>query len=255
MKGNISVIAFKTDIPVIGDFRAKDIAAGGQGAPLVPFADEKIFKKTVPRCIQNIGGISNVTVLSPDYPTFAFDNAPGNMLIDFYTSKFFGKPFDKDSQFAKQGHVDEKFLNALLSEKYYAKKPPKSTGRELFNDVYAEKMLEFSNGNGFDVVRTATELTARVIYESYEKFVFPKVLPEQIVLGGGGAQNPLLKERLQSYCGKIPVLTHEDFKIDNKHKEALAFAMLGLAFYLGQSGNVPSCTGALKPVVLGKIAY
>lgn len=252
--GDISVIAFKTGIPVIGDFRAKDIAAGGQGAPLVPFADEKIFKREIPRCIQNIGGISNVTVLAPDYPTFAFDNAPGNMLIDFYTAKFFDKPFDKNSEFARQGNVDEKFFNALLSEKYYAKEPPKSTGRELFNDVYAEKMLKFSNGNKFDIVRTVTELTAKVIFDSYEKFIFPKIIPEQIVLGGGGAQNPLLKERLQSYCGKIPVLTHEDFDIDNKHKEALAFAMLGLASYLNLPGNVPSCTGASKPVVLGKIS-
>lgn len=253
--GDISVIAYKTGILTIGDFRPKDIAAKGQGAPLVPFADEIIFGRKTPRCIQNIGGISNVTVLSPDFETFAFDNAPGNMLIDYYVKKFFEMPFDKDGKIANSGKTDEKFLQKLSAEPYYAKKPPKSTGRELFNDEYAEKMLEFAPKNPADIVKTATELTAKTIFDSYRNFVFDKVTPECVVIGGGGALNPTLMSLLQQYFGKIPVKTHADFNVPDKLKEAAAFALIGKYTFLKKPSNVPSCTGAEKAVILGKIAY
>lgn len=253
--GDISVIAEKTGIMTIGDFRPKDMAAGGQGAPLVPYADEKIFGKSINRAIQNIGGISNITVLSSKCPTFAFDTGLGNMLIDYYANKFFGLEYDKNAELAKQGKVDEEWLLELLKDDYYDILPPKSTGREHFNDNYAENVLKSAPNNKYDIIRTITELTAKTIYDAYDKFVFPKTSIEEVVVGGGGAYNPVLMTSLQKYFGKIAVKTHEDFGINNKLKECLAFAFLGMNTYLKRSNNVPSCTGANRDVVMGKIAY
>ena len=253
--GDISVIAEKTGIMTIGDFRPKDMAAGGQGAPLVPFADEKIFGKDKNRAVQNIGGISNVTVLSAENPTFAFDNGLGNMLIDYYSNKFFNRPYDKNGELASKGLVDEKWLSELLKDEYYSFVPPKSTGREHFNNDYAEKILASAPENKNDIIRTITELTAKTIYESYVNFVFPKVKIDEVVIGGGGAYNPVLMESLQKYFGEIPVKTHEDFGINNKLKECIAFAVLGLCTLLKRTNNLPSCTGAKKNVVMGKISY
>lgn len=253
--GDISVIAEKTGIMTIGDFRPKDMAAGGQGAPLVPFADEKLFGKDKNRAIQNIGGISNVTVLSKNCPTFAFDTGLGNMLIDYFSNKFFCKEYDKNGDLAKLGKVDETWLNELLKDDYYNLTPPKSTGREHFNDVYAKNILKTAPKNKYDIIRTITELTAKTIFDAYEKFVFPKTSIDEVVIGGGGAFNPVLMELLQKYFGKIPVKTHKDFGIDDKLKECLAFAILGLNTYLKKTNNLPSCTGACKNVVMGKISY
>ena len=183
--GNISVISHETGIRTIGDFRSMDVAAGGQGAPLVPFADELIFGRETSRAIQNIGGIANVTVLSPNCETFAFDTGVGNMLIDYCAKKFFGVPFDKDGQLAFQGKINEKWLEKLLSEPYYSKQPPKSTGRELFNDKYAENILKYAPQNTFDIMATITALTAKTIVDAYKKFVLPKTDIKEVVLGGG----------------------------------------------------------------------
>ncbi|MCR5261212.1 MAG: anhydro-N-acetylmuramic acid kinase [Candidatus Gastranaerophilales bacterium] len=253
--GDISVIAGNTGITTIGDFRPRDMAAGGQGAPLVPFADEKIFGKDKNRAIQNIGGIANVTVLSKDIPTFAFDNSVGNMLIDYFSHKFFGKNYDKDGLLAKQGKVDEEWLDELMKDEYYALVPPKTTGREHFNDKYAENILKTAPENKYDIIRTVTELTAKAIYKSYEDFVFPKTSIDEVVIGGGGAYNPVLMQALQKYFGQIPVKTHDDYGICSQHKECLAFAILGLCTLLKKTNNLPECTGAAKAVVMGKIAY
>lgn len=253
--GNISVISERTGIMTIGNFRTKDIAAGGQGAPLVPYADEKIFGREKNRAIQNIGGISNVTVLSKDCPTFAFDTGLGNMLIDYFSYKFFNKEFDKNGELAKLGNVDEKWLSELLKDDYYDLTPPKTTGREHFNDNYAENILKSAPENKYDVIRTVTELTAKAIYDSYKKFVFSKTSVDEIVIGGGGAYNPVLMSSLQKYFGNIPVKTHSDFGINDKHKECLAFSILGLNTYLKMTNNLPSCTGACRDVIMGEISY
>jgi len=253
--GDISVISEKTGILTIGDFRTKDIAAGGQGAPLVPFADKILFGKNSNLCIQNIGGISNVTVLSETCPVFAFDNGVGNMLIDYFSNKFFSSQYDKDGNFAKQGKIDEKWLEYLIQDEYYSLKPPKTTGREHFNDEYAEKILNNAPENKYDIIRTVTELTAKVIYDSYVNFVFPRAKVEGVVIGGGGAYNPVLMASLQKYFDKIPVKTHKDYGINDKLKEAIAFAILGLHTYLKKPNNIPECTGASRPVVMGKISY
>lgn len=253
--GDISVISEKTGILTIGDYRTKDMAAGGLGAPLVPFADEILFGKDKNRAIQNIGGISNVTILSKELDTFAFDNGPGNMLIDYFVKKLFNLPFDKDGDIASNGDVDRDWLNYLLEEDYYSIQPPKTTGRELFNDRYAEEIFKRAPENKYDVIATITNLTAKTIYDSYMNFVLSKVQIDEIVLGGGGAYNKTLISYLNDYFGSIPIKTHEDFKIPNKLKEALAFAYLGYFTLNKKPNNLPSCTGARKPVVMGKISY
>lgn len=253
--GNISVISQLTGITTVGDFRSKDIAADGQGAPLVPFADELIFKKIIPRAIQNIGGISNVTVLSDKCDTFAFDTGPGNMLIDYFVQKFFDKPYDKDGEIALKGKVDEEWLNYLLDEPYYSKKPPKSTGRELFNEAYAKKILKRAPKNKYDLIATITALSAKAIHRAYVDFVLPKTPLKEIVLGGGGAYNKALIKFLEQYFENIKIKTHKDFGIDDKLKEAIAFAMLGFCTLEKKENNLPSCTGAKKRVIMGLVSY
>ena len=252
--GNISVITELTGVTAVGDFRSRDIAAGGQGAPLVPFADELIFKKDKNRAIQNIGGIGNVTVLSKSCETFAFDTGPGNMLIDGVVQRLFNVPFDKDGQIAAQGKVDEQFLNELLKEDYYKKLPPKSTGRELFNDNYIQKLLKIASQNNYDTAATVTALTARTIVDAYKNFVLPKTTIDEIVVGGGGAYNKTLINFIKEYS-KLPVMTHADFKINDKFKEAIAFAMLGFCTLNHTPNNLPVCTGAEKRVIMGTVAY
>lgn len=253
--GDISVISQKTGTMTIGDYRTKDIAAGGQGAPLVPFADKILFGADKNRLIQNIGGISNVTVLSKDCDIFAFDNAPGNMLIDYFVNKLFSLPFDKDGLIAAKGSVDFIWLNELLKEPYYSVVPPKTTGRELFNAEYAEKIFKTAPKNNYDVISTITNLTARVIAESYKNFIFPKTSVDEIILGGGGAFNKTLISYLQSYLPDIVIKTHADYGIPDKLKEAIAFAYLGYYTLNNKPNNVPSATGAKESVVMGKISY
>lgn len=253
--GDISVISHLTGIKTVGDFRTKDMAAGGQGAPLVPFADEILFGKDKNRLIQNIGGISNVTVLLKDKETFAFDNGVGNILSDYFSLKLFNEPYDRGGVFALQGKVDERWLEFLLSEPYYKKLPPKTTGRELFSGEYALKIFESAPENKFDVMATIAELTACVIYNSYCDFIFPENKIDEVVLGGGGAFNRAITTSLQHKLGNIPLKTHADFHIPDKFKECLAFAYLGYFTFLNKPNNLPSCTGALMPVVMGKISY
>lgn len=252
--GNISVISELTGIKTVGDFRSKDMAAGGQGAPLVPFADELIFKKDIPRAIQNIGGISNVTILSNECETFAFDTGVGNMLIDFYMQRFFDKPFDKDGEIALSGNIDEVWLEELLKESYYKKLPPKSTGRELFNSEYALRILDNAPADKRDLISTITALTTRTIANAYKSFVFPKTKITELVVGGGGAYNKAILRFLEKEMPFIRIRTHKDFGIDDKLKEALAFAMLGVCTIRGIPNNIPSCTGATKRVIMGTIS-
>ena len=253
--GDISVISQKTGIMTIGDFRPKDIAADGQGAPLVPFADKIIFGTDKNRLIQNIGGISNTTVLSKNCEIFAFDNGPGNMLIDYCMKKLFNKPYDKNGEIALKGNVDENWLNFLLKNPYYNLEPPKSTGRELFNDQYAEEILKTAPKDKHSIIATLTTLTARTIADSYKRFIFPKTSIDEVVLGGGGSYNQAIIKFLNNYLPKIQIKTHEDYNIPNKLKECIAFAYLGYETYLKRPNNIPSCTGASSPVIMGKISY
>ena len=260
--GESSVIAQKTGCLTISNFREADIAQGGQGAPLVCFADEKWFKKKDKNgnyknyAIQNIGGISNVTVVSQDYDTFGFDTGLGNIMIDYCMRKYFSLPYDKDGEVAKSGVVSDSWLECLLQDEYYYLEPPKSTGREYFSSEYIENALKFAPEDPKDIIATVTALTAKTIASAYERFIYPNVGIHEAVICGGGAYNKTLMQFLRTYLpSHIDLKTCEDYGISNNFKEVMAFALLGYCTYYGIPNNLPCCTGAKKRVVMGKLTY
>lgn len=255
--GESSVIAQETNCLTISNFREADMAQGGQGAPLVCFADEKWFKnKGKNFAIQNIGGISNVTVVSKDFDTFGFDTGLGNIMIDYCVNKYFSLPYDKDGEIAKEGTISDSWLACLLQDEYYFMDPPKSTGREYFSPKYIENTLKFAPQNPKDIIATVTALTAKIIADSYERFIYPNVGIHEAVICGGGAYNKTLMKYLRTYLPSyIDLKTCEDYGISNNFKEVMAFALLGYCTYYGISNNLPCCTGAKKRVVMGKLTY
>lgn len=251
--GESSVISALTGCMTISNFREKDIALGGQGAPLVCFADEKWFKNSL---VQNIGGISNVTVVSDDCATFGFDTGCGNIMIDYCAQKYFNQKYDKNGDIAKEGNVCESWLNCLLQDEYYFMEPPKTTGREYFSVKYIENILKSAPDEPRDIIATLTALTAKTIAQAYERFVYPICHTDTAVIGGGGAYNKTMMNFLRYYLPqRIELKTHEDYGISNNYKEAMAFALLGYCTYYGIPNNVPSCTGAERRTVLGKISW
>lgn len=254
--GESSVIAEKTKCMVVSNFREADIAAGGEGAPLVCFADEKWFKPLKKNVlVQNIGGISNVTVVSRNCETFGFDTGLGNIMIDYCMNRFFNKPYDEDGKIAHEGIICDDWLNLLLQDDYYLKEPPKTTGREYFSNFYIENALKYAPSDKKDIIATVTALTAKTIVNAYEKFIFPDMEIEEVIIGGGGAYNPELMRLIRKYLpAHIELKTHEDYNISNNFKEVMAFALLGYCKYYGIPSNLPSCTGANRRVVLGKIS-
>lgn len=255
--GESSVIAQETNCLTISNFREADMAQGGQGAPLVCFADEKWFKnKGKNFAIQNIGGISNVTVVSKDFDTFGFDTGLGNIMIDYCMNKYFSLPYDKDGEIAKEGTISDSWLACLLQDEYYFMDPPKSTGREYFSPKYIENTLKFAPKNPKDIIATVTALTAKTIADSYERFIYPNVGIHEAVICGGGAYNKTLMKYLRTYLPSyIDLKTCEDYGISNNFKEVMAFALLGYCTYYGIPNNLPCCTGAKKRVVMGKLIY
>lgn len=255
--GESSVIAQETNCLTISNFREADMAQGGQGAPLVCFADEKWFKnKGKNFAIQNIGGISNVTVVSKDFDTFGFDTGLGNIMIDYCMNKYFSLPYDKDGEIAKEGTISDSWLACLLQDEYYFIDPPKSTGREYFSPKYIENTLKFAPRNPKDIIATVTALTAKTIADSYERFIYPNVGIHEAVICGGGAYNKTLMKYLRTYLPSyIDLKTCEDYGISNNFKEVMAFALLGYCTYYGIPNNLPCCTGAKKRVVMGKLTY
>lgn len=253
--GESSVIAQETGCLTISNFREADMAQNGQGAPLVCFADEKWFKGRGKNfAIQNIGGISNVTVVSQDYDTFGFDTGLGNIMIDYCMGKYFGKAYDKDGEVASSGVVSDSWLECLLSDEYYFLEPPKSTGREYFSPNYIENILRMAPDEPKDIIATVTALTAKTIAQAYERFIYPNVGIHEAVICGGGAYNKTLMKMLRTYLPRhIDLTTCEDYGISNNFKEVMAFALLGYCTYYGIPNNLPCCTGAKKRVVLGKL--
>ena len=248
--GESSVISKETNCSVISNFREADIAYGGQGAPLVCFADSKWFKNAL---IQNIGGISNVTVVSDDCDIFGFDTGCGNIMIDYCVNKFFNQKYDKDGEIASYGKVSDSWLQYLLKDEYYYKEPPKTTGREHFSKEYIEEKLKFAPEDKKDIVSTLTALTSKTIAMAYNDFVFKKAKVDKVIVGGGGAYNKTMMNMLKDFLPDcVELKTHDDFNISNNYKEAMAFALLGYCTFYNIPNNVPSCTGAIKPVVLGK---
>jgi anhydro-N-acetylmuramic acid kinase len=254
-----AVIAERTRLPVVSDFRVRDVAAGGQGAPLVPIADVLLFGGGRWRALQNIGGIGNVTVVPPD-GTFAsvraFDTGPGVGVLDAVVRKLDpSKRYDHNGEWAARGHVIQHALAELLAHPYFAAEPPKSTGRELFDAAYVDRFIELCCREGevrhADLVATATALTARSIADAYRRFI-PEPI-EEVLVSGGGAKNPVLLGMLTEAVAPLPVLTFDRRYFDGEAKEAVAFALLAHLHLEGIPGNVPTATGARGPRVLGML--
>ena len=267
--GEPAVIAELTGVTTVADFRVADMAAGGQGAPLVPYADWALFADGQrARIIQNIGGIANLTFLpraSGVEKVIAFDTGPGNMVIDAVVERLSdGKlRLDRNGAWAAQGRVSERLLAHALSHPFFQKRPPRTTGREEFGQEYTDGFLKKARALRLrpeDIVVTATALTAESIVRAYRRLIFPLLGRKgthahtiQVVLGGGGAKNRTLRKLLQQQLEECELLTHKDFGIDDTAKEALAFAILARETLHGRPGNIPGATGARHAAVLGKI--
>jgi len=252
-----SVIAARTGITTVADFRPADIAAGGQGAPLVPYADYFLFShRGKNRVIQNIGGIANLTWLKAGGSTgdiIAFDTGPGNMVIDRATHNVTkGRlAFDKNGRLASTGTVSRPLLQRLMNHPYLRKRPPKTTGRETFGHDFTDALLRKSRLSLADFVGTVTAFTAHSIADAYRRLL-PQY-PDEVILCGGGARNPALVDMLRKELAPAAVLLTDDLGIDADAKEAVSFAILARETIRGRPSNVPSATGARRSAILGKI--
>ncbi len=257
--GEPALIAEKTRTPVVADFRPADMAAGGQGAPLVPYVDYLLYRDAhINRAALNIGGIANITAIpagAGSRAVTAFDTGPGNMVIDALATQFSGgrMRFDRDGEMARRGRVDEDLLAELLDAPYYRKPPPKSAGREQYGAGFAADLLR--RGIAPDsLTATATALTARAILLGIERFVQPNMPLEQLIVSGGGWHNPEIMRQIQEGLPHTEILPSNAFGIDSDAKEAIAFAVLAYESFHNRPANLPSATGASRPVVLGKLA-
>jgi len=258
-----AIIAVRTGIPVVSDFRAKDMAAGGQGAPLVPLVDWLLLRHpSKTRIALNIGGIANLTVLPAKAKVndvLAFDTGPGNMLIDGAIRHFSGGAlnYDRNGEWARQGRVDKKLLRWLMSHPFLHQPPPKSTGREMFGDAFLREVLERAKLLGLtesDTVATLTAFTAESIADAIKRFVLPRFeRVDELIVSGGGANNPTLMAMLCEKLPEIKIRRSDELGINADAKEAIAFAVLAHRTVMGLTGNVPSATGAKMPVILGSV--
>jgi anhydro-N-acetylmuramic acid kinase len=258
--GEAAVIAARTGVTTVADFRVADVAAGGQGAPLVSYVDWLLLRHpTLTRAVQNIGGIANVTYLPPgDDPAgvIAFDTGPGNMLIDDAVRRATNgtQTYDRNGTLAAQGRIDRELLAELMAHSYLAQAPPKTTGREQFGVPYGAKVWALAQRQGLcanDIVATLTAFTAVSIADAYRRFL--PHMPDEVILGGGGASNPILVHMLQQHLAPARVTSHETVGLPSDAKEAVAFAVLAYEALYGRPGNLPTCTGAGTRTILGKI--
>ena len=255
--GDPSYLAEEFGCPVVSDFRIRDMAAGGLGAPLVPYTEFLLYRsETEDVALQNIGGIGNVTLLPAECAleeVTAFDTGPGNMVMDALVSRLTeGKlTYDDGGRLAASGHVIPELLEFMLDDPYLSKEPPKTTGREYYGREYVEKLLTFGNYPLVDILTTATAFTAHTIALSLQRFA-PR-LPARLVVGGGGSRNPTLLRFLQEALPEVKVQIQEDLGLDSDAKEAVAFALLANEALFGICNNAPSATGAKHGVVMGRI--
>ena len=259
--GSAAVIAERTGVSVVSDFRARDVAAGGEGAPLVPRADRLLFARDDgPRALLNIGGIANLSLVpakGDPSALLAFDTGPGVMVIDACVRKLFpGRRFDEGGTIARSGAAVTGVLEECLAHPYFAAPPPKSTGRELFGERYADALigrcLELG-GSPEDVVATATALTADAIGRAGQRLLPAGRRPLDVVRSGGGARNPALVAALERAWPGVQHRSFDELFFDGDAKEAVAFAFLGYLTWTGRAGNEPGATGAMGPRVLGSI--
>jgi anhydro-N-acetylmuramic acid kinase len=259
--GGAAVIARRTRVPTVSDFRSADVAEGGEGAPLTPMVDWLLLRHPEKRrAIQNLGGIANVTYLpagGPSGAVKAFDTGPGNMIIDALAAIASGGALDRDEDglIASAGVVCDPWLEDLLRDPFFSRRPPKSTGRELFGERYSRRLWEEGRSKGLspeEILATATALTAESIARAYRDF-----LPgaDEVVLGGGGVRNPALVREIRNRLSPLPARTHEEIGWNGDAKEAFAFAVLADRTLQGLPGNLPQVTGARRSVLLGSIAF
>jgi anhydro-N-acetylmuramic acid kinase len=262
--GEPSVIAERTGVTTIADFRPADMAAGGQGAPLVPFVDHLLYRHPKRnRLVLNIGGIANVTVIpagAKPKNVFAFDTGPGNMIVDALIEEFtHGRArYDKDSEMALRGWMLPKLLNEMMEHPYLQKEPPKTAGREQFGRAYTEKILAWGKkhrAKPADVVRTATIFTSLSIGNALQKFILPRTQVDELIVSGGGTRNTLMMVYLAAILPGFSIVSSEHFGIEPEAKEALAFAILAYESFHGRPNNLPSATGADRPAILGKLVH
>jgi anhydro-N-acetylmuramic acid kinase len=253
--GEPAVIAARTGVPVVADFRPADIAAGGEGAPLVPFVDYLLYRSPrVNRVALNIGGISNITSIpaggGPD-EVVAFDTGPGNMILDTLATRFSGgrERYDRNGRLAAHGRADLPLLRELLADPYFRRRPPKSAGREQYGAEFVTRLLGSRLARA-DLMATAAAFTAASIALGIRRFA---AWPGELVVSGGGLRNPQVMARLAAFLPGVRLRTSNDFGIDSDAKEAIAFAVLGHETWRRRPANLPSATGARNPVILGKI--
>jgi len=260
--GEAAVIAECLRLPVVSDFRPADMAAGGQGAPLVPMLDWCMFRHAKKgRVLLNLGGIANITVLPASCSVgdvMGFDIGPANMVIDAMMQRFFGKPFDRGGAVAARGRVVDGVVEKLIRTRYFSCLPPKSCGREEFGEAFVEQFLSLCKGaSAEDVVATATAFTVASVADAYRRFCAERLgnTKVEMLVAGGGAKNKTLIRGLFSALPDVSVATTESVGLAVEAKEAAAFALLGWLTWHGLPGNVPSATGADRAVVLGKVTY
>lgn len=261
--GEAAVIAARTGVPVVGDFRAADMAAGGKGAPLVPFLDYLLYRdKKAGRIVQNIGGIANLTAIpasAKPAQVIAFDTGPGNMVIDAMTETLFGKPFDRDGRFAARREVNANLLRWAMGMRFFSQPPPKTAGREEFGREFVREFLRRAKGTKKeDVIATATAFTARSIADAIRVFVLRgKHNYRDYFVSGGGTRNRTLMQMLERELSPLGLRTRttNELGLPSEAKEAVAFAVLAYQTWNRQPSNIPSATGASRPAVLGKISY
>ncbi len=263
--GEGAVIAQRTGIPTVSDFRVADMAAGGQGAPLVPFSEYILYRRqTKSILLQNIGGIGNMTVLpagAKPEDVFAFDTGPGNMIMDAVASAASGgsRTYDEGGRLAAQGTVCQELLARLQSHPYYRQSLPKTTGRELFGTQYTAQILQWQQQHGLsdaDLLATVTELTAWSIADAYIHYVLPRCVASELIVGGGGSYNLTLLEDLRRHFGPlgISVRTQEDLGFSSEAKEAVAFALMADCFACEKPNVLPGVTKASSAAVMGKLS-
>ena len=261
--GEGSVIAARVGVPVVSDFRPADMAAGGKGAPLVPYLDYMLYRDpSIGRIVQNIGGIANLTAIpagASEQQVTAFDTGPGNMVIDAIMERLYHKPFDRNGQVASSGVLLESVLTRVLRERFFQKEPPRTAGREEFGREFSQAFIKVCGRAGKqDIVATATALTARSIAAAIRKFVLPTHKTyRELVVSGGGAKNSTLLAMLANEVKPLGLSQRlsDEFGLPAAAKEAAAFALLAYETWHRRPSNVPSATGARHPAILGKISY
>ena len=262
--GEPAVIAARTGITTVGDFRPADMARGGQGAPLVPYADYVFYRHPkLGRVSVNLGGIANVTVIpasAKPEQVIAFDTGPANMLIDALVTHFTRgrQRYDKGAAIAQTGCSIPALLEALMRDPYLKLAPPKSTGREYYGKAYTQRMLALGRKHRAmpaDLIRAATVFTALSVVDALNRFVLRKTKIRQLIVSGGGSQNPLILGQIAALLPQVEILPSSKLGVPEDAKEAFAFALLAYETWHGRPANIPSATGARGPAVVGKICY